>query len=201
MTLSQRDSEFMIRANGKDLMSSRMHGSEEEMARLVRAERPGARVLVGGLGMGFTLRAALDNLPEGGRCTVAELLPAVVDWNRGALGPLANQPLDDPRVDLVLGDVATLLRQSQSRFDAILLDVDNGPSAFSLDSNDGLYTVEGLHRARTALARGGALAVWSAFDDLHFEKRMRRAGFRTELHRVRARGDKGPRHYIYVGRT
>jgi spermidine synthase len=200
LSLLLRDTEWLIRANGRDLMSSRMHGSEEEMARLVRVERAGARVLVGGLGLGFTLRAALDTLPEAGRCTVVELIQAVVDWNRGPLGPLANHPVNDPRTDVIVADIATVLRGSKSRWDAILMDVDNGPAAFTQDSNNDLYTVEGLISVRRALAPGGAVAVWSAFDDLNFEKRMRRAGFRTELHRVRARGDRGPKHFIYVGR-
>ena len=200
LTLLRRDTEWLIRANGRDLMSSRMHGSEEEMAKLVRSDRVGARVLVGGLGLGFTLRAALDLLPENGRCTVVELIPAVVQWNRGPLGPLANHPVDDPRTDVIVEDIATILHGSRRRWDAILLDVDNGPAAFTQDSNNDLYTVDGLMTLRNALVPGGAVAVWSAFDDLNFEKRMRRAGFRTELHRVRARGDRGPKHFIYVGR-
>jgi spermidine synthase len=202
ITLCQRGEELVIRAEGKDLMSSRMHGSEEAMAELVRTDRPGARVLVGGLGMGFTLRAALDTLPTGGRVAVAELFDAVVEWNRGPLGHLAGHPLDDPRTDVIMGDVTHTLQANPGAWDIILLDVDNGPSGFSQASNDGLYTLSGLNRTRMALRKGGTLAVWSAYEDRDFERRMSKAGFRTGVHRVRARGAAGgPRHLIYVGRT
>ncbi len=208
LTLDQRGVELVIRAGGKDLMSSRMHGSEEAMAALARpsplptgAARPDARILVGGLGMGFTLRAALGVLPPGGRCTVAELVPAVVEWNRGPLGPLAGNPLDDPRATLRVEDVREVLRTTPDTWDSILLDVDNGPDAFTQPGNDALYTVAGLHRARSALRRGGVLAVWSAYEAPEFLKRLQKAGFRPESHRVRARAEgKGPRHVIYLGR-
>lgn len=200
MSLVQRDTEWVIRAESGDLMSSRMHGSEEAMAKLAKCPKDGARVLVGGLGMGFTLRAALDELPPSGRVTVAELLPAIVEWNRGVLGPLAGHPLADPRVEVALGDVAQTLRAT-AVWDSILMDVDNGPSAFSQARNDALYTVGGLQRMRGALRRGGVLAVWSAFEDRAFEGRMRQSGFKTEVHKVRARGAAGgPRHWIYLGR-
>ncbi len=200
LTLWQRGEELVIRAGGKDLMSSRMHGSEEAMAALAPAP-PGGAVLVGGLGMGFTLRAALDGLPANARCTVAELVDGVVDWNRGALGPLAGHPLDDPRVDLVVDDINAVLRRSPGVFDAILLDVDNGPDGFTQAGNDALYTVAGLQRARMALRRKGTLAVWSAYEDRAFEQCISKAGFRAEVHRVRARGAAGgPRHVIYIGR-
>lgn len=201
LSLWQHGTDWSIRAGAAELMSSRMHGSEEVMASLAKAERPGARVLVGGLGMGFTLRAALDTLPEGGRVTVAELVPAVVDWNRGPVAPLAGNPLADPRVDVVVGDVAATLKSTPGAWDAILLDVDNGPEGLTQAGNDALYGVTGLRRAREALRSGGTLAVWSAHASPAFEKRLAQAGFRVEVHVVRARaGGKGPRHTIFLGR-
>ena len=204
MSLTRRGNEYMILADGKDLMSSRMKGSEEELARLGcdRArtmETPS--VLVGGLGMGFTLRATVDVLPREAKVVVAELMTAVVDWNKGALGPLANHPLEDRRVEVALGDVAVLLRSSPARFDSILLDVDNGPAAFSQASNAGLYDNAGLLTIKAALRPHGVLAVWSAWDDRKFEHRLRHHGFDVETHRVRARlRQGGPRHTIFVGR-
>lgn len=201
LTLWQHGTDWSIRAGTAELMSSRMHGSEEVMASLARAERPGARVLVGGLGMGFTLRAALDVLPEGGRVTVVELVAAVVDWNRGPLAPLAGHPLQDPRVDVVVGDVGATLKATPGAWDTILLDVDNGPEGLTQPGNDALYGVAGLRRAREALRPGGALAVWSAHPSPAFEKRLAQAGFRVEVHHTRARaGGKGPRHTIFLGR-
>ena len=204
MSLTRRGNEYMILADGKDLMSSRMKGSEEELARLGcdRArtmETPS--VLVGGLGLGFTLRATVDVLPREAKVVVAELMTAVVDWNKGALGPLANHPLEDRRVEVALGDVAVLLRSSPARFDSILLDVDNGPAAFSQASNAGLYDNAGLLTIKAALRPHGVLAVWSAWDDRKFEHRLRHHGFDVETHRVRARlRQGGPRHTIFVGR-
>ncbi len=205
MTLTRRGSEYMILADGKDLMSSRMRGSEEELARVGcehvrKAESP--CVLVGGLGMGFMLRATLDVLPADATVIVAELMSAVVDWTRGPLGPLAKHPLADQRTQVALGDVAVLLRESPERFDAILLDVDNGPTAFTQDSNAGLYDNAGLIMIRAALRPGGVLAVWSAWDDRKFEHRLRHHGFAIETLRVRARLQKGgPMHTIFIGRT
>jgi spermidine synthase len=205
MTLTRRGGEYMILADGKDLMSNRMKGSEEELAR-VGCER--ARklespcVLVGGLGMGFTLRATLDVLPPDATVVVAELMSSVVEWNRGPLGPLAGHPLADRRTKLALGDVGALLRESPGRFDAILLDVDNGPAAFSQASNAGLYDNGGLLMIRAALRPEGVLAVWSAWDDRKFEHRLRHHGFEHETVHVRARLQKGgPVHTIFVGRT
>ena len=203
MTLTRRDSEYVILAAGRSLMSSRMHGSEEALAtftcRRIRAfERP--CVLVGGLGMGFTLRATLDLLPPDATVVVAELVPAVVAWNRGPLGPLAGHPLKDRRVVVEEGDVALTLRSSPGRFDAVLLDVDNGPSAFTASHNAGLYDDRGLANARTALKAGGVLAVWSAREDRRFEQRLRYGGFTVEVERVRGRLKKGgPRHTIFLG--
>ena len=203
MKLTRRANEYIILANGKSLMSSRMHGSEEALATLacrrVRTmERP--CVLVGGLGMGFTLRATLDFLPPDATVVVAELVPAVVEWNRGPLGPLAGQPLKDRRVRVHLGDVASTLNSSPGQFDAVLLDVDNGPAAFTSSDNARLYDNKGLAVAHAALKIGGVLAVWSARDDRKFEQRLRYGGFRVEVERVRARLKwGGPRHTIFLG--
>ncbi len=203
ITLTRHGAEYVIMANGQSLMSSRMSGSEEALARFgcARArtiEQP--RVLVGGLGMGFTLRATLDVVPPGSTVVVAELVATVVDWNRGPLGPLARHPLKDPRVVVEVSDVAAVLHASPGRFDAVLLDVDNGPSAFTTSQNDGLYGNRGLALARAALTSSGVLAVWSARDDRRFEQRLRYAGFDVRVERVRARLHKGgPRHTIFVG--
>jgi len=205
MALTFRGGEYVILAGGRSLMSSRMHGSEEALATLtcrdVRTlDQPS--VLVGGLGMGFTLRATLDLLPPHASVVVAELVPAVVEWNRGPLGPLAGHPLKDPRVAIEIGDVAVTLRSSPGRFDAVLLDVDNGPAAFTAEQNRGLYDDRGLAAARAALKAGGVLAVWSAWEDRKFEQRLRYAGFTVEVQRVRGRLRKGgPRHTIFLGRN
>jgi len=203
MALMRRDREHVILANGKPLMSNLMHGSEEALASLACTRvrtRPQPCVLVGGLGMGFTLRATLDALPADASVIVAELLPAVVEWNRGPLAPLAGEPLKDPRVTVLQNDVAETMRASEGRFDAMLLDVDNGPSAFTESANAELYTDRGLASARTALKNGGVLAVWSAREDRKFEQRLRYNGFRVEVSRVRARLKKGgPRHTIFLG--
>jgi spermidine synthase len=190
-------------ANGKSLMSSRMHGSEQALAALAlrRMEVPDACVLVGGLGMGFTLRATLDLLPQDATVVVAELVPAVVEWNRGALGTLAGHPLRDPRVRVEMGDVADTLQSSPESFDAVLLDVDNGPDAFTAATNARLYNDAGLAAARAALKPGGVLAVWSAWEDRRFEQRLRYAGFVVHLERVRGRLKKGgPKHTIFLAR-
>jgi spermidine synthase len=203
LALTRRDREYVILAAGKSLMSSRMHGSEEALATLAcRALRRRAEpaVLVGGLGMGYTLRAALDLLPVDATVVVAELVPAVVEWNRGPLGPLAGHPLSDRRVRVEVGDVGAILRASRDRFDAVLLDVDNGPAAFSASGNDGLYADRGLAAARAALKIGGVLAVWSARDNRRFEQRLRYGRFEVEVERVRGRLKRGgPRHTIFLG--
>jgi spermidine synthase len=202
LTLTRHTSEFVITADGQNLMSSRMHGSEEALATLGcrRARtRPRPRVLVGGLGMGFTLRAALDVLPPGARVVVAELVPAIVEWNRGPLGALSSRPLDDPRVRLEARDVAATMRSSPGRFDAVLLDVDNGPVALTASSNAGLYDARGIALARAALRPDGVLAVWSARDDRRFEQRLRAGGFSVQRERVSGRATKGgPQHTILV---
>jgi spermidine synthase len=203
MKLVRRDTEFIILANGKSLMSSRMHGSEEALAilgcsRARKLEEP--CVLVGGLGMGFTLRATLNVLPSAARVVVAELLPAVVEWNRSPLGPLAANPLKDKRARIELGNVGDVIRANPSKFDVVLLDVDNGPSAFSSANNAGLYDDRGLAAAHSALRAGGVLAIWSAREDRKFEQRLRYNRFTVQVERVRGRLKKGgPRHAIFLG--
>jgi len=205
ITLMRHGSEYIILASGKPLMSSRMHGSEEALAalgcrRARTLQQP--HVLIGGLGMGFTLRATLDLLPSDATVIVAELVPAVVEWNRSFLGPLAGYPLKDRRVRVDVGDVAASLGQTAGRFDAVLLDVDNGPDAFTASRNAGLYNDRGLVAIRTALTAGGVLAVWSAWEDRKFEQRLRHHAFIVEVERVRGRLKKGgPRHTIFLGRT
>lgn len=203
MRLSVRDDEHVILVNGKTLMTSRTHGSEEALA-TVACRHVGTlaqpRVLVGGLGMGFTLRATLDLLPPDAVVTVAELVPAIVEWNRGSLGSLARHPLNDRRVRVDVGDVRHTLRANPSRFDAILLDVDNGPAAFTATANHELYDNAGVAAAHAALRAGGTLAVWSAWDDRKFEQRLRFHGFVAQVNRVRARLKKGgARHIIFLG--
>ena len=203
MSLTRQGSEYVILAGGKPLMSSRMHGSEEALAAFGCRDartRETPCVLVGGLGMGFTLRATLDLLPRSATVVVAELVPAVVEWNRGPLGPLADHPLKDARVQIEIGDVGSTVRASRRRFDAMLLDVDNGPAAFTASHNTGLYDDAGLAAARAALTPGGVLAIWSAWEDRRFEQRLRHGGFSVRVERVRARLKKGgPRHTIFIG--
>src|ERR1700681_4667491 len=180
MKLIRRSDEYLILADGAILMSSRMHGSEQALAtfacqRVRTLEQPS--VLLGGLGMGFTLRATLDLLPPDAAVVVAELVPAVVEWNRGPLGQLAGHPLKDNRVVVDVGDVAATLGSGRDRFDAVLLDVDNGPAAFTASRNAGLYDDRGLAAIRAALKVGGVLAVWSAWEDRKFEQRLRYNGF------------------------
>jgi len=197
-----RDDEYVILANGRPLMSSRLHGSEEALATQGCAEARQLtcpRVLVGGLGMGFTLRAVLDVLPSAAVVTVVELLPAVIQWNRNSLAALAGYPLRDRRVRIEVADVGFTLRANRGRFDAILLDVDNGPAAFTVDVNTGLYDNDGVAAAYTALGPRGTLAIWSAWEDTKFEQRLRFHGFAVEVVRVRARLKKGgPWHTIFL---
>jgi spermidine synthase len=202
LTLHQRDHEFVIRVDGRELMSSRRHGSEDELARIGCAGLgPSPRVLVGGLGLGFTLRAALEVLPAGARVVVAELVDAVVAWNRDVLGHLAGHPLRDPRVEVIVGDVADAIRAPGEGFDGILLDMDNGPEALVRADNAALYAPAGLAAVRAALRPGGAVAVWSADRDEAFARALRRAGFDARVHDVEiVPGRRGARHAIFVGR-
>jgi spermidine synthase len=203
LKLIRRGDEYLILASGAILVSSRVHGSEEQLAiwacqRARTLAQP--RVLIGGLGMGFTLRATLDLLSPAATVVVAELLPAVVAWNRGPLGPLAEHPLNDKRVRIEIEDIAVTLGSRPGQFDAVLLDVDNGPAAFTASNNAGLYEHRGIAAARAALKRGGVLAVWAAQDDRAFEQRLRQGGFNVQVQRVRGRQKKGgPRHTIFLG--
>lgn len=201
MLLNRRGQEYAIIINGAGLMSSRNHVSAEELSRLgcKDLKHPNPRVLIGGLGMGHTLRAALDILPETAEVTVAELVPKVVEWNQGLLGALADHPLQDSRSRIHPGDVDELLKPGAD-WDAILLDVDNGPDALTWASNDKLYSLNGLKRAKKALRHpGGVLAVWSAAEDKKFEQRMRQAGFRNaQTHKVRSRA---AHHAVFLGKA
>lgn len=202
LELIEHDGDFVLNAGGLALMSTRLHHSEEELARLACVGLPdGAEVLVGGLGMGYTLRAALDLVPKDARVIQSELMPEIVEWNRTHLGKFAGHPLDDPRVELSLGDVADDIRAARGRFAAILLDVDNGPSTIVEEKNAWLYTRPGLRALRTALAPGGRLAFWFVDDDPRFLKKLEANGFTAARHRVRARkGAGGAPHVIFVGR-
>lgn len=199
LQLLQRDTEFSIRVGTYELMNSRAHGSEEALAELACARiahRPHARVLIGGLGMGFTLAAALRTLAADSEIAVAELIAAVVRWNRGPLAHLAGGPLTDARVQVREIDVAHVLREATDVYDAILLDVDNGPDGLTRKDNDWLYGLAGLSAARAALRPGGVLAVWSAAYDAAFTERLTQTGFDVEERRVRARGRRGGAHHL-----
>lgn len=199
LRLKRRADEFSIMLGNSDLMNSRQSGSEEAMATLAQerlAGRKAARFLIGGLGMGFTLRAALGCLGPEASVEVAELVPAVVDWARGPMAPIFGNCLDDPRVTIHVGDVAGLINAARARYDAILLDVDNGPAGLTTDENDALYGATGLQSAHTALRPGGILAVWSAGPDGRFTARLRRHGFTAEEVTTRARGARGGRRHV-----
>ena len=199
VVLFQRDEDFQIRVDGLELMNSRTHGSEEDLATLSverLKNRTNPAVLIGGLGMGYTLRAALDVLPTEAKVVVAEFFEAVVEWNRGPLGPLAGRPLDDSRVVVRVEDVRELVRKDRP-YDAIILDVDNGPSAFTVKRNQHLYSEHGLKMLFASLDPGGLLALWSSYPDPWFERRVSKVGFELETKRVRARGKKGPKHTLF----
>ena len=199
--LRRHDGNYVIQADGYDLMTSFTHGSEDSMMSLACPRpREDACILIGGLGMGYTLAATLDLLPPGGSVVVSELVPEVVEWNRGPLGPLAGHPLDDPRTDLIVGEVADVIRDSKSRFDAILLDVDNSVDSLTRAHNSCLYTPEGLAAAHRSLRPHGALAVWSAGTERTFESRLRAAGFTASTHPIRGRDKRGGHYFVFVGR-
>lgn len=201
LVLYERDGVYSIRVNGLELMSSRAHGSEEALARLVlaRVDSTKPTVLVGGLGMGFTLRAVLDELPRDARVLVAEIFPAVVEWNRAELAGLAGSPLLDARVEVEISDVVDVIDHSPGRFDAVLLDVDNGPEAFTISRNERLYASQGLSEIRRSLRPRGVLGVWSSDPDPKFERRLVQAGLRVEVETVAARRNaRGPKHTIFV---
>lgn len=195
------DGAYALWLDRTELMSSRVHESEEMLADVVAAATPvreGMRFLVGGLGMGFTLARLLTHLGPGTRVEVVELVPEVVAWHREWFGPLAGDPLRDPRVAVTVGDVFEHIAAARASFDGILLDVDNGPAALVHPQNARLYGRHGLAAAREALVKGGVLGVWSSADDAPFAGRLRHAGFVVETHRTRARGRKGPRRTIWT---
>lgn len=201
LRLMQRGTEYAIRLGSTELMNSRVFGSEEALATMT-VERLGCRskphILIGGLGMGFTLRAALAGLGSDARITVAELVPAVVAWARGPMADIFGDCLDDARVDIEEGDVGPLIRDETDSYDAILLDVDNGPEGLTRKSNDAIYSLAGLRAAHTALRRSGVLAQWSSAPDASFARRLIKAGFAVEEARVRANARRrGPRHIIW----
>ena len=204
LRLMQRGKEFTIKLGQNELMSSRLYGSEEALATLSCARlkaRLDPHLLIGGLGMGFTLRAALKVLGPQARITVAELVPAVIAWARGPMAELSGESLLDPRVDIREADVARLIAGGRGTYDAILLDVDNGPQGLTRQSNDALYDSSGLRTAFAALRPGGVLAVWSSHPDDRFDPRLRKAGFDTEEIKIRATGrcgGGGARHVIWI---
>jgi len=203
LTLHEHDGAFLIRVDGVELMSTRQHHSEERLAQVAcahAAEVPAARVLVGGLGMGFTLRAALAALRPDAVVTVAELVPAVIEWNREPAFRLGFDALADRRVEVVAGDVAEVLARRPG-WHAVILDVDNGADGLTTAGNDRLYSAAGLAAAKAALAPGGRLAVWSATDDPGFVRRMERAGFTVTAERVPTHRGGGSRASLFVGRV
>jgi len=201
LRLFQRGGDFMIVLDRNELMNSRMSGSEEALATMTcdrLAGRAAPHLLIGGYGMGFTLRAALGALRPAARVTVVELVPKIIAWARGPMATLTAGCLDDPRVRLIDGDVADAIATGRGAYDAILLDVDNGPDGLTSAGNEGLYSAAGLHRAKAALKPGGILAIWSAAPDEAFARRLRQAGFGVDEVAVRARSNgKGPRHVIW----
>ncbi len=201
LRLMQRGTEFTIKIGANELMSSRMFGSEEALATLtcfrIKA-LPKPTILIGGLGMGFTLRAALKVTPPDARITVVELVPAIVRWGRGPMAEMFDGCLDEPRVTLRETDVNTVIRTSRNSYDAIMLDVDNGPEGLVREGNNALYNATGLRAAFDALRPGGVLSVWSSGQDVKFTARLRKAGFTTEVVNVDASGSRGrARHVIW----
>lgn len=204
ISLDEHDGSYTIRVDGATLMSTRQHGSEEKLAELACAHLKGkrrARVLIGGLGFGYTLKAALSALAPDASVVVAELLAAVIAWNRNPSFPLAADALADRRVTLLQQDVVETIRQERNGFDSILLDIDNGPASLTRDGNGHLYCDAGLRLARMALRPAGCLAFWAAAPDAAFEKLMTRAGFAVEVQTCRARPTGGRRHIIFLGRV
>lgn len=204
LRLYQRGDEYSIRVDkAGELMNSRAHHSEEMLAEFacrIIAGRKNPHLLVGGLGIGFTLAAVLSNTAPDARVTVSELIPAVVRWNRDYMGHLAGHPLNDRRVDVLEQDVGRVMQEHQGGFDAIMLDVDNGPSSFTHDDNDSLYSLRGLSLAFNALKPGGVLTIWSAIPDPAFTRRMIKAGFLVTEQRVGShKSNRGNRHTIWIG--
>ena len=200
MVLVRRGKDVAIRIGERTLMSSDVHDSEDELGRIVAgavAHVTKPRILIGGLGLGFTLRATLDGLPRDARVDVAELVPEVVRWNKAEHGDYAGRPLEDRRVNLEVEDVAAVIARSKNAYDAISLDIDNGPNAISHPSNERIYRRAGLLRIRTALRPGGVLAVWSSFPSRLFTKSLECVGT-VELVRTTPAFPGGPRYYIWL---
>lgn len=204
LCLFEYGDDFVIKiqgGNGNQLMNTRMHGSEDALAEIPCrriAQRPEVRVLIGGLGMGFTLAAALKNLGADAEVQVAELVPGVIGWNRGALGAKVGMPIDDARARIINEDVADILKREPQGFDAIMLDVDNGPEGLTQKRNSWLYSAEGLNACARALRPRGLLAVWSASADRAFSQKLSKAGFKAEEVQVFAHGNRGTRHTIWI---
>ena len=206
LRLMQRGAEFSIRLGRDELMNSRLSATEQALATIAcekirTRKRPVKRpsILIGGLGMGFTLRAALTVLGKQAHIIVAELVPAVVAWAHGPMAKLSGDSLADPRVRIHEGDVGDLIRSGRLAYDAILLDVDNGPQGMTRKANDGLYDLKGLRAAYTALRPGGVLAVWSSGPDTKFTARLRKTGFKVDEIPLRAKGPRGgARHFIWT---
>ncbi len=203
LRLFRRGADFMIVLERNELMSTRMSGSEVALGTMTcdrLADRPAPHLLIGGYGMGFTLRAVLGRLGAAAQVTVAELVPGIIEWARGPMAALTDGCLDDPRVTLRMGDVGAAIAAGSGRYDAILLDVDNGPDGLTRPANDGLYGPRGLAAARAALRPGGVLAVWSAAPDPRFARRFTDSGFAVDEVKVRARENgKGATHVIWFG--
>lgn len=203
LSLHEREGDYVIRANGRELMSTRHVHSEEKLAELACApfrEKSNAKVLIGGLGLGFTLRSALSILAPSAKVIVVELMPVVLEWNRNPAYNLANVEVNDPRTNIVIGDVGTIIAQSSSEFDAIMLDADNGTTAMNSTGNQRLYQDTGLMQVHGALKGRGVVAYWSAQDDPIFAKRMSRSGFKVDTHKVRSHISSGSIHTLLVGR-
>lgn len=205
LRLTQHGSDFSIHLEGVrgELMNTRKHCSELALAELGCAHIQGkanTRVLVGGLGMGFTLAAALKAISPCSQVVVAELVPEVVEWNKGPLGECAGRPLDDDRVEVHPGDVAVLFKSKQATYDAVLLDVDNGPEGFTQADNNNLYSMISLQAIRQTIRAGGVLAIWSAWHDPAFTTQLKKVGFKVDTKTVRAHKGKGSRHTIYLAR-
>jgi spermidine synthase len=203
ISLEEHDGSYAIRVDGVPLMSTRQHASEEKLAELACAHVKGisrARVLIGGLGFGFTLKAALAAVAADATIVMAEILGAVIDWNRSPAFLLAADCLADPRVTVRQQDVGEVIREARARFDSIILDVDNGPAALSTGGNVRLYDSAGLRHTRAALRPGGCAAFWSVAPDPAFEKLMTQTGFQVEVQRTRSHGHSGRWHTLFLGR-
>lgn len=201
MVLLRWDQHVEIRIDDRPLMSSHDSTSERALGDLVAARLEGVsapRILIGGLGLGFTVRAALDALPRDAQVVVAELVPAVVRWNRGEYGNYAGRPLDDPRVEVITDDVAAVIARGPRSFDAVVLDIDNGPDALVHPGNAAIYKYAGLEKTRAALKGPGVLAVWSAFPSKTFTKWLRDLGFEVSIERIKSADPRGPRYYIWM---